>query len=374
MLNEFIIKNGKKLRYGYTTGSCATAATKAAALMLKNKEKIETVTIMTPKGWALTLDVVDIEMTESYVKCGIIKDGGDDPDATHGATIYAKVSMGAPLADGHVIYGGLGVGRVTKAGISVAVGKSAINPTPMKTITSVLDELMAEHYFDVEVSVPRGVEIGKKTFNPKLGIVGGISIIGTSGIVEPMSESSLKASLVLELSVLRAKGVDRVIFSPGNYGRDFARDCLKINSEHLIKTSNFIGFMIQEAERLGFKKILWIGHLGKMVKVAGGIFNTHSKMADGRMEVLAANVAMVSDNMGLVRQIMDCITTDDAIAYIKEENASQVFDLLAEKISKRSEDKVFNEIEVATILFTNTYGYLGECKKAKAFCEEFGNA
>lgn len=373
MLNEFIIKDGKKLRYGYTTGSCATAATKAAALMLKTKAQIDSVTIRTPKGWELTLDVVDVEIAEDFVKCGIIKDGGDDPDATHGATIYSKVSLREATEQEHTVYGGIGVGTVTKAGISVAVGKSAINPTPMKTILSVLDDLRDAHYFDVEISVPRGVEIGKKTFNPKLGIVGGISIIGTSGIVEPMSESSLKASLVLELSVLRAKGVDKVIFSPGNYGRDFARDHLKINTDHLIKTSNFIGFMIQEAERLGFKKILWIGHLGKMVKVAGGIFNTHSKVADGRMEVLAANVAMVSEDMALVRQMMACITTDDAITYIKEANATDVFNVLAEKISKRSEDKVFNEIEVATILFTNTYGYLGECKKAKAFCEEFGN-
>ena len=366
-MDRFIEKDGKKLRYGFTTGSCATAAAKAATWMLQNQKKLESIEIDTPKGWILDIPVADIELTESFVKCAVIKDAGDDPDVTHGMKVLAEVSF----AKTYALKGGTGIGQVTKPGLSVPVGQPAINPVPSKMIYTAVHAVLPEgKTVEVIISAPEGVEKAKKTFNPKLGIVGGLSIIGTSGIVEPMSEEALKATMQVELKMLLANGYEDVIFAPGNYGRDYARDN-NLDDKRIVKTSNFIGFMMDEAGRQKVRRVLWIGHLGKMVKVASGIFQTHSKFADGRMETLAAHLALLEAPVDLIRAVMGSNTTDEAVDHIKASGYMQVFDQIANAITDRCVARAYDEVQVGTIIFTKAHGYLGSCRFAKELEEGF---
>ncbi len=366
-MDRFIEKDGKILKYGFTTGTCAAAASKAAAWMLTTGKKLESVEIDTPKGWILTIPIIEIEMTQTYVKCAVVKDAGDDPDVTHGMKVYAQVNW----SESYQIDGGQGIGRVTKPGLAVPIGEPAINPVPREMIKkAVYSVIPTGKDVSVLISAPEGVERGKKTFNPKLGIVGGLSIIGTSGIVEPMSEEALKETMRIELRMLMTNDVDTIIFSPGNYGRDYAREN-NLDDKRLVKTSNFIGFMMDEAERQHVKRILWIGHLGKMVKVASGVFQTHSKFADARMESLVAQLALLEAPIGLIRKVMASNTTDEAVDYIKAEGFVHVFDQIANAISDKCRDRAHDEVEVGTIIFTKAHGYLGRCRFADQLEEGF---
>ncbi|KAB3539052.1 cobalamin biosynthesis protein CbiD [Alkaliphilus pronyensis] len=377
-LDRFITKGRKKLRYGYTTGSCAAAASKAATLMLYTKNSIKDICIDTPKGWQLKLSVIDPVITDDLASCCIIKDSGDDPDVTNGIRIYAAAKkINSPTIE---IEGGVGIGMVTKAGLSVSPGQHAINPAPMRMIIEEVEKVLPKgEGVKIKIYAPEGVAIAKKTFNPKLGIVGGISIIGTTGIVEPMSEEAMKESLALELSVLKEKGVKRIIFSPGNYGRDYTKELFIKNNkevnidEVLIKTSNFIGYMLDKALEHKYEEIMIIGHLGKMVKVAGGIFHTHSSIADGRMEVLAANCGLLGCSQQLIAKIMESITTDEAVDYIMAEKLYRVFDLLAEKITQKATERTFNNIKIGTLIFTNNHDKLGLCSNGNRMLEEYWN-
>lgn len=371
MLNQYITKGGKKLRYGYTTGSCAAGAAKAAVMMLFLQRAVTEVEIETPKGWDLSLDIHDIEIQKEYVSCCVIKDSGDDPDSTDGIKIYAKAEKSE--GDKVELTGGTGVGKVTKPGLSVAVGEYAINPVPRQMIFKELKKVLPSNKgIKVEICVPEGVEIAKKTFNPKLGIEGGISIIGTTGIVEPMSEDALKESLAIELSMLKAQGVKKVIFSPGNYGRNFGRT-LNIREDILVKTSNYIGFMIDKAVEYDFEEILWVGHIGKMIKVASGIFDTHSKTADGRMEALAAYCALLGCSQKLVKSIMNSITTEEAIDYILSDDMEKVFAFIAGRISERCEDRAGNSLKIGSVIFSLKHGFLAACSNGHQLMEEFKN-
>lgn len=334
--------------------------------MLLSREKIDIVGIDTPKGWPLEIEVFDGYFDEHSASCSVIKDAGDDPDITDGVKVFVKIIQKPEV--GIIFKGGIGVGTVTLKGLSIPVGEPAINPVPREMITremmKVIKEYDAEGGYEVEISIPDGVELAKRTFNPKLGIEGGLSVVGTSGIVEPMSEEALKASMKLELAMLKTKGAETIIFVPGNYGKDFA-ESMDLRLDVLIKTSNFIGFMFEEAERMGFKKILLIGHLGKLVKVAGGLFNTHSAVADGRMEILAAHCALLGGSRECVRKIMNSTTTDEATDYLQAENLPGYFDHLAEAVKKRCMAKVYQNIEVEVVLFSKTHGHLGESSGAK---------
>jgi len=369
MLDKYITKGGKKLRYGYTTGSCAAGAAKAAAMMLFLQREVTNVEIETPKGWDINLDIHDIEIQADCVRCCVIKDSGDDPDSTKGMKIYAKVEK----HEGNTVNltGGIGIGKVTKPGLSVVVGEAAINPVPRQMILKEVKKVVPSNSgIKIEIYAPEGIEIAKKTFNPKLGIVGGISIIGTTGIVEPMSEEALKDSLAIELSILKAQGVKKIIFSPGNYGRDFVR-AKHIREDILVKTSNFIGFMIDKAVEYGFEEVLWVGHIGKMIKVASGIFDTHSKTADGRMEALAAYCALKGCSQNLIENIMNSITTEEAIDYILPNNMEEVFTFIAKRISERCEDRSRQSMKIGTVIFSLKHGLLGACPKGQRLMEEF---
>ena len=326
--------NGKALRKGYTTGSCATAAAKVAALMVMRQHLIHQVSIVTPSGVTLNLNVESPHVEGQQGIAAIRKDGGDDIDATHGMLIFARVTL---TDSGDItLRGGEGVGTVTRKGIGLPIGSSAINRTPRHTIeTAVREAIGPVRGAEVEIFAPEGEERAQKTYNSRLGIVGGISIIGTTGIVTPMSEESWKRSLALELEMKRAAGLERVVLVPGNHGERFVREQMGIDSQVVVTMSNFVGYMIEESVRLGFRQIVLIGHPGKLIKIAAGIFHTHSHIADARMETLVAHLALLGAPLELLRLVSDCDTTEAAMEHIDAFGFQRIYNHLAERICQR---------------------------------------
>lgn len=375
MLERYVYKDNKKLRCGYTTGSCATAATKAAANMLLGNGKLNTIEIITPKGVELKLEVCDIKIGENYVSCAIQKDAGDDADVTDKILVYAEVKK---IPSGIVIDGGVGVGRVTKKGLDQAVGAAAINSTPRKMIYNVLVEA-CEHWayeggLEAIISIPQGIELAKKTFNPRLGIEGGLSILGTSGIVEPMSEAALVDTIKTELRMLKAQHLDCIIATPGNYGESFISNCLKLDLDKSVKCSNFIGDTIDMAFEYQFKGLLIIGHIGKLVKLGAGIMNTHSKWADGRMEVLCSCALLAGADITVLKKIMACVTIDEALELLeKEALLSASMEVLMEKINNHLQHRAFEGLMIGAVVFSNQYGLLGKTEKADELIKALEN-
>lgn len=365
-MEEYIIKDNRKLRYGYTTGSCAAAAAKVAAEMLLQNKKIREVSIMTPKGKTLDLTVQDIIKDHDCVSCCVYKDSGDDPDVTNGIAVYAKV-IKTSMHKQYRIDGGVGVGRVTKAGLSCEIGEAAINPVPRRMIREQIKQV-ADMYnynggFDIIISIPEGVKIAKRTFNPRLGIVDGISVLGTTGIIEPMSEQALIDSIKTEMNVLRAQGYKYLIVSPGNYGNHFAKMNMQIDLENAIKCSNFFGETLDHALACDFKGLLFIGHIGKFVKLAGGIMNTHSRYADCRMELISAHAALAGANQKQIYSIMQSVTTDEAIDILNAIRLKEaVIHSLIAKIQFYLNNRTYNKIQIETIMFSNKHGLLAKTK------------
>lgn len=373
-MEEYVYIDGKKYKRGYTTGSCATGAAKAATYMILTKETLETVNIDTPKGIPLNLKVENVDINSAFAQCSIQKDGGDDIDATHKMHIYAK----AELIDCNeiIIDGGIGIGRVTKKGLGIEIGKAAINKTPISMIQSEVRKVIGDTKgVKITIFAPEGETIAKKTFNPRLGIVGGISIIGTTGIVEPMSDEGWKKSLSIELEMKKAQGMDKVILVPGNHGEMFIKESLGIDSKYIVRTSNFIGYMLKEAQRIGFKKILMAGHLGKYVKIAGGIFNTHSKVADARNEILIANLALMNAPFELINKVNECLTTEEFIEILEDDKYKkykEIYNILSEKCKKRIDIYMNDdEIDIEVMIFSMEKKLLGESKKAGDLKEVF---
>lgn len=368
MLEEYIYHGKQKLRCGYTTGACAAAAAKAAALMLLSGEKVETVEIMTPKGIGLCLDVLETEMRlPGAVKCGIRKDSGDDPDITDGIIIYAEVEK---RESGIVIEGGKGIGTVTKPGLDQPVGAPAINSMPQKMIAAELKKAAGQmDYaggFRVELSAPAGVGLAAKTLNPYMGIVNGISIIGTSGIVEPMSSKAIVDTIALEMKQRRANGDRELLLTLGNYSQTFVSGYMPDMINSAVKCSNFIGEAIDMAMTYDFERILLVGHIGKLVKLGAGIMNTHSSQADGRMEVLVTCGVLAGVQPQLLRRIADCVTVDDAISiYMAQDVWQPVLDVLLEKIQFHLDKKVKGALPIGAVLFSNQYGMLGRTRTAR---------
>ena len=380
-MEKYIVKDGKEMRLGYTTGSCAAAAAKAAAYMLLTGRKKESVKLNTPKGIELDLNVENIEMktgAESEiisVSCSIKKDAGDDPDVTSGADIFAEVKRSK--APGIRIEGGTGVGRVTKRGLDQPVGEAAINSVPRQMIRDGVTEVctladfdIASEGLDITISVPTGEELAQKTFNPRLGIVGGISIIGTTGIVEPMSEQALIDTIGVELKQKRENGAKYALLTPGNYGSDYIRLGMKLDPKWAVLTSNFIGDSLDLCEKLGFEGALLVGHIGKLVKIAGGMMNTHSKYGDCRMEIMTSNAATVGLSPAKADEMLACATCDDAIRILKEEGLDrQTLDRIANRIEFMMEHRVHGNLRVGAIMFSKEYGFLGKTKDADELLE-----
>ncbi len=369
----YVIRGNKKMRFGYTTGSCAAAACKGATEILLGGKLQETVTLMTPKGILLTLELKDIQIETDKVTCAIRKDAGDDPDTTNGILVYATVEK--TKEQGITLDGGIGVGRVTKAGLSQKIGEAAINPVPKSMILRAATEIAEKYDYEgglkIIISVPEGVEIGKKTFNPRLGIVGGISILGTSGIVEPMSEAALVQSIRVEMKQHFSQGEEYLLVTPGNYGADYLREHMDLPYEKNIKCSNYVGETIDMAIDMGVKGILFIAHIGKFVKVAAGIMNTHSHSADARMEVLASNAIRAGAPLECAKEILNASTTDEALDILNRYQMTQgtmkeVLDRIQFYLNHRS----YEQILLGAVVFSNTCGYLGQTADAAKLIEK----
>ena len=360
MASEYVYKNHKKLRCGYTTGSCAAAAAKAATRMLLTGTEVSTISIPTPRGITLTLNISDIHRTRETVRCAVKKDAGDDADQTDGILIYAEVSL---TGNDIVIEGGIGIGRVTKPGLEQPVGAAAINSTPRQMIRrEVQNELRSAGYEEglrIVISAPEGVKIAQKTFNPRLGIEGGISILGTSGIVEPMSEQALLDTIRLEMNQRKVQGEQILFVTPGNYGQNFARQQWNLEMDQGVKCSNFIGETLDLALEMGFENLLFIGHIGKLVKIAAGVMNTHSNIADARMETLCACGILAGIGILPAQKILSCNTTDDALNILKEQHLLQpAMDIMLEKISFHMHRRTEGKIRLGIVVFSNIYGVL----------------
>ena len=383
-----VVSQGKLMRQGYTTGSCAAAASKAAAVMLLSGEETDSIILDTPKGITLTLDVLDILRGPGFARCAIRKDSGDDPDDTNGTLIYATVSVtdakipeeepvmqpqtaSVEQLDERVeIWGGIGVGKVTKPGLSCKVGGPAINPVPRKMITQEVLTAMRQYgskeALRVVIAVPDGPAIAPKTFNPRLGIEGGISILGTSGIVEPMSDRALIDTMYTEMDSRKANGYNDLLVFFGNYGADFTRDEMKLDISTAVTCSNFVGELLDYAVLKGFESVLIIGHSGKLIKLAQGVMNTHSKYADCRSEFLALQAMFHGASPEIGKEIYQALTTDEMTNILKREGLFEaVIEEAAKKIDFYMQKRVHGKLKTGAILFSNVYGILGETAGAE---------
>lgn len=367
-----------KLRSGYTTGTCAQGATKAAITMLLTGKKVHKVEICLPKGQHKTLEIREIsfEYTSDQekegrllsVSCAVKKDSGDDPDITNGILVYSKVTKSKE--PGIVIDGGLGIGRVTKAGLDQPVGVAAINRVPRSMIRNEVEEACEAYAYEggiqVEISIPEGEALAAKTFNPRLGIKGGLSVLGTSGIVEPMSEQAIKDTIRVEMRVkLSESKTGYLIAAPGNYGLHFLEETYGIKASQVLTCSNYIGETLDMAVELGCKGFVYVGHIGKLVKVSGGIMNTHSKWADCRMELLAAAAIKAGLPLDQLVEILNAVTTDDALAKCSSSQRKLLVHHVMEGVKKHMEYRVAGAFPVGAITFSNVYGILGMTEKAE---------
>jgi cobalt-precorrin-5B (C1)-methyltransferase len=360
-LDQWISVGGKQLRCGYTTGTCAAGAARCAAEALLTGQFPALVRIQTPAGIEVELEPEQCSLTAQSASCAIRKDGGDDIDATHDALIYATVSK---IPQGIDIDGGEGVGRVTLPGLDQPVGNAAINSVPRRMIARELEAALTlhgkTHGLQAIISVPGGAELAKKTMNARLGIVGGISILGTSGIVRPMSRQALVDTTRAELRQLSATGTKDLLLVPGNFGADFSRDVLGLDLAHAAQCSNYIGEALDIASELTFRSVLLVGHIGKLCKLAAGIFDTHSHTADGRREVFVTHAALCGGSPQLLQRLYHCAVTDQCIALLSEAQLlepvmASISDAIGEQLQRRC-----GAVQVEALFFSKVYGILGQ--------------
>ena len=364
----FVFRGGKHLRCGRTTGTCAALAAQGAARLLLTGQIPASAALTTPKGTRIEAPLEGCRLEDGSAFCSVRKDGGDDIDDTHGLLITAQVERWD--APGVSIEGGAGVGRVTKPGLDQSVGAAAINRVPRRMIEqevlSVADELGYEGGFQVTIHVPGGEEAAKKTFNPQMGIEGGISILGTSGIVEPMSAQALIDTIALEIRQRAAQGHKKIILTPGNYGLDFLRaQGMDRWGVPVVKCSNFIGDALDACAAEQIQGVLLVGHLGKLVKLAGGVMNTHSRSADCRTELFCAHAALRGAGREVCQALADCSTSDACIAVLDRAGLREtVLDSLLSAIQDHLDRRVSGTIHVGAVVFSNQYGLLGRTRRA----------
>lgn len=365
------------MRYGFTTGSCAAAAAKAAAYMLLTGKEKTTIQIDTPKGTVFLPEIVDTIRTEKTASCAVRKDGGDDPDITTGALIYAEVllvseDLRQPIIE---IEGGHGVGRVTKPGLDQPVGEAAINHVPRemihKEVLEVCNLTDFKGHLLIIISVPEGEALAEKTFNPRLGITGGISILGTTGIVEPMSSQALLATIKAELSVRYAMGYEAVAVTPGNYGMNYMKNAYGYDLNQSVKCSNFIGDTIDMASEMGIRKLLLTGHIGKLIKLSGGIMNTHSKEGDCRMELLMSMGIRAGITVETANALLGCVTTEEAVRILKEAvKLKETMQVMMEKVCFHLRKRAEGKIRIECIIYANEFGELARSEGAQDLLEQ----
>lgn len=398
MLEHELPSPPKGMRCGFTTGTCAAAATRGAAELLLTGTAWEAVSIETPSGDMATLELEQLECGPTWARCAVRKDAGDDPDVTHGMLVEARVER--THEPGIVIDGGEGIGRVTLPGLDQPVGAAAINSVPRAMIAEQVRFALANASknkgansgdsdidsindsdtepnpnsnkrepasgFAITISIPGGSEVAAKTFNPRLGIQGGLSILGTSGIVKPMSEEALQATIRAELSLRRAAGHKHAVVAPGNYGLDFACEKLGIAEQRIVQCSNYIGTTIDMAADLGFSSLFVIGHIGKLAKIAAGNMNTHSRVSDSRREALAAHAACCGASTDIVRAIMESATTDAAIDILdKADMLNEVMAALINAIGENLQNRANGRLDIEAVMFSKTRGFLGSTSGAE---------
>lgn len=355
----------EKMRYGFTTGSCAAAGAKAALLAYLNNN-VDEVEILSPQGDKIIIPIKTSLKTNDGGIATVTKDAGDDPDITNGIDIIVEVKVLSNTTNID-IKAGQGIGIVTKPGLSVAVGKPAINPGPQTMITSAILSVLGEKKgCEVIISIPEGEKLAKKTLNSVLGVKGGLSIIGTSGVVRPMSEEAFKNSLSPQISVAKALGYQSIVLVPGKIGQDIAIKQYGLPENAVIQTSNFIGHMLECAVHEKIKNVLLFGHLGKLVKVAAGIFHTHNRIADARMETIAAYMGALGAPQAAIRDILNCTTTEAAMPIIEYYQMSDLYNLLADRVSERASRYVFNDLAIGTVIVTLKGKLLGMDKAARS--------
>ncbi len=351
------------LRTGITTGACSQAAAKASAVMLTAGKVIDRIEIELPNGETRTVSLIKQELKGKYVRCSVIKDSGEeDKDVTNGIEIVCKIQE--KEGAGIELKGGRGVGRVTRPGLAVEVGEYAINPVPRQMIIrDVTGILPRERGFVVEISVPEGERIAKQTYNPRLGVEGGISIIGTTGIVKPKSRESYKKSLIVELNVAKAAGYKTIFIASGYLGERLLTGHFGIAEQQIIKVGDHVGFMLEQCLNKGIKKTMVIGHIGKLAKVAAGLFNTHSKTGDARMETIAAYAAANGADRELVRKILNLELAEAAIDLLKKNSITGVFDDIAGRVTERCLQYCRNKLEVAAVILSLKGEVIGKYPK-----------
>ena len=368
-IKETDLPDGKKksLRTGYTTGTCAAAATKAALSTLVNGEKLAKVNVFLPKDKHIVIDIAWIRYeNEKSVTAAVIKDGGDDPDVTNGAEIWSTVSL-LETSNKIIIDGGKGVGRVTKPGLGLEIGKAAINPTPLKMISHAIDEILGQQQknrngLSILISVPKGEEIAKKTDNPRLGIIGGISILGTTGIVIPYSTASFAASIRQSIDVSKAMGSDSVILTTGGRSEDFAREIFgnSISDHAYIQIGDFIGFSIKQCAIKKIKKAYVIGFIGKLTKMAMGIKQTHVKGSHVDMNFLAELAIRCGANNELVKKIRVANTARHVGELVDQFGLNMFYDVLCEEVYSHLSKYSPSELQIKIILLDFNGKIIGE--------------
>ena len=375
-MEEHYIRSGQSLlRCGYTTGTCAALAAGAAAELLLAGTEPETVSLTTPKGWAVSVPLAGAELDGDgrEARCAVRKDAGDDYDVTDGMLVWASVRKSD--APGVAIDGGEGVGRVTKPGLDQPVGAAAINRVPRRMIREQVERVCRERGYSgglaVTVSIPGGAERAARTFNPSLGVEGGLSILGTSGIVEPMSAQALIDTIALAIRQRAAQGYQNIILTPGNYGLDFLRNQgMDRWGIPVVKCSNFIGDALDACGAEGFQNVLLVGHMGKLGKLAGGIMNTHSRTADCRTELFCAHAALCGAGTALCRELMDAAATDACVALLDGAGLRRaVLDSLLAAIQLHLERRTAGACRIGAVVFSNQYGLLGRTERAKEILE-----
>ena len=372
----------KQLKGGYTTGACLAAGAKAGAMIMQGEDPGDRVDIVALDGTPLQIPIASVELLADGVKVEIIKDAGDDPDITNGTSVFITFSFLTqeqlqPVYGQSIIYkqilfeAGQGIGHATKPGLSLAVGEPAINPGPRQLVYNSIKDIIGEKACLVRVNIPAGTELATKTLNPVLGIEGGISVIGTTGVLRPMSEEAFKNSLVPQIEVAKAAGFTTQIFVPGKIGERIATSW-GLPTEAMVQTSNFIGFMLEAGADHGLERILLFGHIGKLAKVAAGVFHTHNRVGDARLEVLAAYSAAQGMPAEGVQRILQAVTTEEALPVIEEYGLQSVYQVIAARASYRAERLLFNRLQVGTVLVTLQGKLLGMDEKAKEIGRDFG--
>ena len=342
------------LRTGFTTGTCATAASVAAVLSIINQKKTESVDVLLPKKSRITININSCEFGKNKAHCSVIKDAGDDPDVTHGAEIVVDLEL-TPNPNSIEIDGGEGVGRVTKPGIGLEIGQAAINPTPRKMIienlTEVGKEILEKNGIKVMISVPKGRELGPKTDNPRIGIVDGISILGTSGIVMPYSTASFAAAIRQQLDVVLSMGDDTVVLTTGGRSEDFARKIFDLPDHSFVQFGDFSGYAISQCAKKGISKAHVGGFIGKFAKMATGVKQTHVKGSKVNMDFLSELAKKCKADEDVIQKIKKANTGRNVQEIILENNIEGFFDLICSEVYKQMRGHSENKLPIEIILF-----------------------